>query len=392
MNIGTTVFAQIMDYVDYREFRRIAHAHHTGHRKYRFSCWEQFLCMVFAQLTYREGLRDIESCLRSVGSKLYHVGIRSTVSHSTLAHANEHRPWQIYRDVALSLIARARTLYRDERFVTELEAAVYALDATNIELCLKLYPWAKAHNYIKSSAGVKLHTLLDVNSHLPVFARVSEANLREMCILDELLFEPGAFYILDRGYLSFARLKKIDAARAFFVIRGKKCLRFNRVASASVDKSHGVRVDQKIQLVVPLSLEGYPDYLRRIRYFDAEKERSFIFLTNNFALDALTITALYRSRWQIELFFKWIKQHLRIKAFYGTTLNAVNTQVWIALATFVLVAIVKKELKLNESLYTILQILSVTIFQKEPIHQVLTASHIPNEPSWDCNQLSLFHL
>ena len=392
MNLGATVFAQLMDYVDHREFRKIVRAQGTGRRQYRFSCWEQFLCMAFAQLTYRESLRDIESCLRSLGPKLYHAGIRSTISRSTLAYANEHRPWQIYRDVALWLIARARVLYRDERLLTELEAAVYALDATIIELCLKLFPWAKAHNYLKSSAGVKLHTLLDVQSHLPVFARVSEANLREMCILDELLFEPGAFYILDRGYMSFGRLKRIDAARAFFVIRGKKGLRFIRVASQPVDKAWGVRVDQTIRLIVPRSVEGYPDCLRRIRYFDTQKERSFIFLTNNFVLDALTIAELYRSRWKIELFFRWIKQHLRIKAFYGTTPNAVNTQIWIALATFVLVAIVRKELKLNMPLYTILQILSVTLFQKEPITQVLTQTFSLNNLDCNPNQLTLFNL
>ena len=392
MNLGTTVFAQLMDYVDRREFRRIVRTRDTGRRKYRFSCWEQFLCMAFAQLTYRESLRDIETCLRSLGTKLYHAGIRLRISRSTLAHANEHRPWQIYQDVALQLIARARVLYRNERLLAELEAAVYALDATIIELCLKLFPWARAHNYVKTSAGVKLHTLLDVQSNIPVFARVSEANLREMRILDDLLFEPGAFYVLDRGYLSFGRLKKIDTAGAFFVIRGKKGLRFNRVASHPVDKAWGVRVDQTIRLVIPHSHECYPDCLRRIRYCDADKDRAFIFLTNNFVLDALTIAELYRSRWRIELFFKLIKQHLRIKAFYGTTPNAVNTQIWIALATFVLVAIVKKELNLDEPLYTILQILSVTLFEKEPINQVLTRTQLLDDVCCDPNQLSLFNL
>jgi len=390
MYVGRTVFAQLMDFVPRHEFRQIVKLHRGERRVRRFSCWDQLLSMVFAQLTYRESLRDIETCLRSLGPKLYHSGMRWTASRSTLADANEHRSWRIYRDLTLLLVARARELYQNEQFLEDLAAAVYALDATIIELCLKLFPWAKAAHHQTTVAGVKLHTLLDVQSNIPVFARVSAANVNERRMLDELLLEPGAFYVLDRGYMDFARLRKIDSAGAFFVIRGKKDLRFLRVASHPVDKTWGVRVDQTIRLVVPLSVQGYPDCLRRIKVFDSDKQQSIVFLTNNFLLDALTIAEVYRSRWKIELFFKWIKQHLRIKAFYGTSLNAVNTQVWIALAVFVLVAIVKKELKLDQSLYTILQILSITLFEKEPINTVLIDHQGLIQNPDDPNQLKLF--
>jgi hypothetical protein len=390
MHLGRTVFSQLMDFVPRHEFRQIVKRHKGEHRVRRFSCWDQFLSMSFAQLSYRESLRDIETCLRALGPALYHSGIRAQVSRSTLADANERRPWQMYQELALSLISRARVLYRGDRFLAEIDTAVYALDATIIELCLKLFPWATAANHQATVAGVKLHTLLDVQSNLPVFARVSEANMHEVRMLDELLFEPGAFYVLDRGYTHFGRLKKIDNAGAFFVIRGKRGLRFVRVKSHPVDKAWGVRVDQTIRLIIPLSVAGYPDCVRRIRYFDAEKDRSFIFLTNNFVLDPLTIAELYRSRWKIELFFRWIKQHLRIKAFYGTTPNAVNTQIWIALTVFVLVAIVKKELNIELSLYTILQILSVTLFEKEPINQVLADHQGLIQTVDDPNQLKLF--
>jgi hypothetical protein len=379
-----------MDFVPRHEFRQIVKRHKGEHRVRRFSCWNQFLSMAFAQLTYRESLRDIEVCLRSVGSALYHAGIRSPVSRSTLADANERRSWKIYQDLALSLITRARVLYKNENLLAELEGAVYALDATIIDLCLKLFPWAKAAHNQKTTAGIKLHTQLHVQSNLPVFARVSEAAMHEVRILDEIQFEPGAFYIIDRAYTDFARLKKIDRAGAFFVIRAKKGLRFLRVASHPVDKAWGVMVDQTIRLVIPLSLEGYPDSMRRIKFFDYKQERSFIFLTNNFVLDAMTIAELYHKRWTIELFFKWIKQHLRIKAFYGTSPNAVNTQIWIALCVFVLVAIVKKELKLELPLYSILQILSVSLFQKEPINQVLIDHQGLFPILDDPNQLNLF--
>lgn len=392
MNLGTSVFAQLMSYIDHNDFRRITRTHLAGRRRLPFSCWEQFLVMAFAQLTYRESLRDIEACLRALGAGLYHAGIRSTISRSTLAHANEHRPWQIYRDLALALIARARVLYREERLAVDLGAAVYAIDATTIELCLKLFPWARAANHLKTAGGVKLHTQLDLQSNLPVFARVSDANLNEVHFLDELLFEPGAFYVVDRGYMSLARLKKIDASGAYFVIRGKRRLRVRALASQVCDTAWGVRADQTVRFTVPLSAERYPDHVRRIRYYDQDKGRSFVFLTNNFLLDALTIAELYRARWKIELFFKWLKQHLRIKSFYGTSFNAVATQIWIALAVFVLVAIARKELKLEASLYTMLQILSVTLFEKEPINQVLLERQRPFAADADPNQLSLFNL
>lgn len=390
MNVGRTVFSQLMDFIPRNEFRRIV-KHYRGDRRVRhFSCWEQYLSMAFAQLTYRESLRDIETCLRSVGSTLYHCGMRSTISRSTLADANEHRSWKIYRDLTLVLIERARVLYRDDRLLGEIESAVYALDATTIELCLAIFPWARAQNHLATCAGVKLHTLLDVQRNIPVFARVSVANLCEVRILDELVFEPGAFYVLDRGYTDFTRLKTIDGSGAFFVIRAKKGLRFIRTASHPVDKARGINVDQTIHLVIKRSAEGYPDALRRIKFFDAKKKRSFVFLTNNFLLDAALIAELYRSRWKIELFFKWIKQHLRIKAFYGTSPNAVNTQIWIALSIFVLVAIIKKEFNLDATLYTILQILSVTLLEKEPINQLLTAPTLSLETAHPTNQLNLF--
>lgn len=392
MNLGKTVFAQLMEHVDTSEFRRVVRKHKTGHRKYRFSCWEQFLCMAFAQLTYRESLRDIESCLRSIGPKLYHSGIRSTVCRSTLAHANEHRSWKIYRDLALSLITRAQKLYHDDRFLADLQGAVYAFDSTIIELCLKLFPWARAANHLATSAGVKIHTLLDVQSNIPVFARITEANVGDLRVLNELVYEAGAFYVLDRGYTGFASLKRIDDAGAFFIIRAKRGLRFTRVYSHTASKTESVTVDQTIALVVPLSREEYPDQLRRIKIYDALNNKSLVFLTNNFILDATTVAELYRLRWTIELFFKWIKQHLRIKAFYGTTPNAVNTQIWIALSIYVLVAILKKELNLQQSLYTILQILSITLFEKEHISHVLT-EHQRTTDYWpDPNQLILFNL
>ena len=390
MHVGRTVFSQLMDFVPYKEFLRIVNDHRGEYRLRHFSCWEQFLTMAFAQLTYRESLRDIETCLRSLGTALYHSGIRSRISRSTLADANERRPWKIYQDLALVLIDRARVLYREDRLLREIESAIYALDATTIDLCLALFPWARAQSHQATTAGVKLHTLLDLQQNLPVFARVSVAHLYEVYILDELVFEPGAFYIFDRAYTDFTRLKRIDSSGAFFVIRAKKGFRFARVLSHPADKSRGITVDQTIHLVIKRSLEGYPDTLRRIKFFDTKNNRIFVFLTNNFLLDAALIAELYRSRWKVELFFKWIKQHLRIKAFYGTTPNAVNTQIWIALAVFVLVAIVKKELKLDAPLYTILQILSVTLFEKEPINEVLTATHWLPDTLGDANQLNLF--
>jgi hypothetical protein len=392
MNLGTTVFSQLMEHIDHNAFQRIVHSHDQSRRKLRFLYWEQFLCMAFAQLTYRESLRDIETCLRSLGTKSYHSGIRSRICRSTLAHANEHRPWEIYHDLALSLIARARTLYQDDRFLTDIDGVVYAFDSTTIELCLKLFPWARAAHHQATLAAVKLHTLLDVQSNIPVFARVSTASVGDLRILKEVLFEAGAFYVLDRGYTGFATLKCIDNAGAFFVIRAKRGLRFRRIYSHRGSKTETVKADQTISLVISDSLKEYPDRLRRITVVDTVHHRSLVFLTNNFALDAVTVGELYRLRWRIELFFKWIKQHLRIKAFYGTTPNAVNTQIWIALSVYVLVAIIKKKLKLEQPLYTILQILSVTLFEKEPLFQVLTDYQHKLVDWSNANQLNLFTL
>jgi hypothetical protein len=390
MFVGASVFSQLMDFVPRYEFRQIVKRYKGDHRVRRFSCWEQFLVMAFAQLTYRESLRDIETCVRSLGPALYHAGIRTRISRSTLADANEHRSWKMYQDLALVLIARARVLYRQDRFLQGLDAALYALDATNIELCRKLFPWATAQVHQAIAGGIKLHTQLDVQANLPVFAQVSRGNVNERLFLDELLFEPGAFYIMDRGYVDFRRLKAIDQAGAYFVIRGKRDLRFERLYSHPADRAWGVRADQTIRLAVPLSLHYYPDHLRRVKVADTETGQTIVLLSNNFRLDALTLGQLYRSRWQVELFFKWIKQHLRIKAFYGTSFNAVSTQVWIALATFVLVAIAKKELKFEGSLYSILQILSVTLFEKTPINEVLRACEGLNPTPLDANQLTLF--
>jgi len=391
MNVDRTVFSQLMDFVPKHEFRAAVKHYKGEHRVRRFSCWDQFLCMAFAQLTYRESLRDIETCLRSLGSKLYHSGIRAKVARSTLADANEHRSWQIYRDIALALIKQARRLYQNDKLLADLESAVYAFDSTIIELCLALFPWAQGKGHIKTSAGIKMHTLLDLSSNIPTVIRVSAASVHDVLMLDELVYEAGAYYVLDRGYMDFARLKRIDNSGAYFVIRAKRDLRFRRVYSQPVNKTSGVMADQTITFTVWRTHDVYHDHLRRIRFFDAEHDRTLVFLTNNFLLDALTVAQLYRARWQIELFFKWIKQHLRIKAFYGTTPNAVKTQIWIAVAIYVLVAIVKKELKLDRSLYTILQILSVTLFHKEPMYQVLTDTGYSSKSPADPNQLILFN-
>ena len=392
MNHDRTVFSQLMDFVPKHEFRAAVMRYKGEHRVRRFSCWDQLLCMAFAQLTYRESLRDIETCLRSLGSKLYHSGIRAKVARSTLADANEHRSWQIYRDVAVTLIHRARRLYQNDKLLADLESAVYAFDSTIIELCLTLFPWAEGKGHVKTSAGIKTHTLLDLALNVPTVIRVSAASVHDVLMLDELVYEAGAYYVLDRGYMDFARLKHIDNSGAFFVIRAKRDLRFRRVYSQPVNRTSGVMADQTITFTVWRTHNVYPDHLRRIRFFDAEHDRTLVFLTNNFLLDAFTITQLYRARWQIELFFKWIKQHLRIKAFYGTTRNAVKTQIWIAVAIYVLVAIVKKELKLGQSLYTILQILSITLLHKEQIYQVLTDTRYNNSNTCESNQLILFNV
>ena len=388
MNIGRTVFAHLMNFVPMYEFRQCVERYNGNYKVKSFSCLDQFLCMAFAQLTYRESLRDIEACLRVAKTKLYHMGIRGKVSRNTLAHANETRDWRIYADFAQVLIRTARELYSGEDFGLELNQTIYALDATIIDLCLSVFPWAK---FRKGKGAVKLHTLLDLRGSIPVIISITHGKIHDVNILDELFIEAGAIYIMDRAYVDFARLYRIHQSLAFFVTRAKSNFVFKRLYSQPVDKSTGVQADQIIIVTGFYTLKDYPMKLRRIRYLDTETKKRLVFLTNNFTLPALVIAQLYKCRWQVELFFKWIKQHLRIKAFYGTTENAVKTQIWIAISVYVLVAIVKKRLKLDRSLYTILQILSVTLFEKTPILEAL--SHVDyEEPEGDyCNQLNLFH-
>jgi hypothetical protein len=345
--------------------------------------------MAFAQLTYRESLRDIEACLRSLKNKLYHMGIRGSISRSTLSDANEKRDWRIYADFAQVLIHTARNLYIDEDFGIELDNTVYALDSTTIDLCLSLFPWAR---FRKTKGAIKLHALLDLKSNIPTFIEITHGKVHDVNILDELIPEPGSFYIMDRAYVDFLRLHILTQGLAIFVIRAKTNLQFRRVYSHPIDKSTGLKCDQTIVLTGSKSAQDYPDKLRRIRYFDQDHDLNLTFLTNNFTLPAFTIAQLYKCRWKVEIFFKWIKQHLRIKSFYGTSLNAVKTQIWIAISVYVLVAIIKKRLNVQYSLYTILQILSLTIFEKLPITQIFTDFDIPNEIEDNFNQLLLFEL
>lgn len=389
MNTGRTVFSQIMDFLPLRDLRKCVKRYRGNYKVQKFSCMDQFLCMAFAQLTYRESLRDIEACLRAMQSKLYHMGIRSRVSKSTLADANENRDWRIYADFAQVLIHIARGLYAKEEFGIELDQTVYALDSTTIDLCLSLFPWAK---FRKHKAGIKLHTLLDLRGNIPTFIRITEALIHDVNILDDIIPEVGAFYIMDRGYLDFARLYIFHQCLAFFVTRTKGNFQFRRLYTHPIDKSTGLRCDQTIVLTGFYSSKDYPERLRRIRYVDKETEQNLVFLTNCFTLPAITIAQLYKCRWQVELFFKWIKQHLRIKAFFGTTENAVKTQIWIAISVYVLVAIIKKQLNLDLNLYTILQILSVTLFEKVSILQVLMEAGYKTDNTDFCNQLMLFDL
>ena len=389
MNTGRIVFSQIMDFLPLQDLRKCVKRYRGNYKVQKFSCMDQFLCMAFAQLTYRGSLRDIEACLRAMQSKLYHMGIRSRVSKSTLADANENRDWRIYADFAQVLIHIARGLYAKEDFGIELDQTVYALDSTTIDLCLSLFPWAK---FRKHKAGVKLHTLLDLRGNIPTFIRITEAFVHDVNILDDIIPEAGAFYIMDRGYLDFTRLYLFYQCLAFFVTRAKGNFQFRRLYSHPVDKSTGLRCDQTIALTGFYSVKDYPERLRRIRYVDKETEQNLVFITNCFTLPAITIAQLYKCRWQVELFFKWIKQHLRIKAFFGTTENAVKTQIWIAISVYVLVAIIKKQLNLELNLYTILQILSVTLFEKVSILQVLMEAGYKTDDTDFCNQLMLFDL
>jgi len=387
METGRTVFAQLIDFLPRYDFQQCVQRYRGNYKIKSFSCWDQFLCMAFAQLTYRESLRDIEACLRSTQHKLYHMGFRGKVSRNTLAHANEIRDWRVYADFAQILIARARHLYADDSFGVELKQMVYALDSTTIDLCLSLFPWAK---FRKHKAAVKLHTLLDLHGNIPSVIFMTHGKIHDVKILDELVLEAGAIYLMDRGYLDFARLYKIHQTPAFFITRAKRNFSFQRLYSHSIDKFTGLQCDQSIVLEGFYAQKDYPAQLRRIRYFDTTRNKRLIFLTNNFVLPALTITQLFRCRWQIETFFKWIKQHLRIKAFYGTSENAVKTQIWIAISVYVLVAIVKKQLGLEMNLYTILQILSVTLFEKKPILQAFSNERYINQHNDTDNQLKLF--
>ena len=387
MHTGKLVFAQVMEHLPLTTFRRCVARHRGEHKVKRFSCFDQYLCMAFAQLTYRESLRDIEACLRAQSSKLYHLGIRSQVARNTLANANATRDWRIYCELAQSLIATARRLYATEPFGLDLKETVYALDATTIDLCLSMFPWAP---FRATKAAIKLHTLLDLRGNIPSFIFISDGKLHEVNVLDQLVPEPGAFYVMDRGYLDFARLGRYDAAGSFFVMRAKANLKAQRRYSQPVDRRTGLICDQTVVLTGYYSHKGFDTPLRRIRFKDPESGKTLVFLTNNFVLPALTITRLYRLRWQIELFFKWIKQHLRIKTFFGTSENAVKTQIWIAVSVYVLVAIVKKRLALSASLYEILQILSLTMFERIPIDQLLLLSEAAGRSSDSINQLNLF--
>ncbi len=388
MHSGRIVFSQLMDFLPRHEFNKCVRRYRGHYRLRTFSCFDQFLCMAFAQLTYRESLRDIETCLRAMHPKLYHAGIQGNVSRSTLADANEKRDWRIYADFAHVLIRTARQLYANEDFGLQLQQTTYILDSTTIDLCLSLFPWA---HFRKRKGAIKLHTLMDLRGSIPCFICITEGTIHDVTILDQLIFEPTAFYIMDRGYIDFGRLYKLNQSRAFFVTRAKKNLDYQRRAYRSVDPSTGLRSDQTILLRGPKTSQIYPDPLRRITYFDAETHRRFVFLTNNFILPALTIALLFKYRWQIEIFFKWIKQHLRIKAFYGTSPNAVKTQIWIAISVYVLVAIIKKKLTIDRSLSEILQILSITLFESSSLLQVLADSQLLKEMEPFSNQLELFN-
>ena len=376
-----------MDHLPRYEFQKCVSRYRGDHQQKSFSCWEQFLAMGFAQFTYRESLRDIEACLRSVGGKLYHMGFRSTVARSTLADANESRDWRIFADFAQVLIAVARPLYSDDPMGVELDASLYALDSTTIDLCLSLFPWAPFRQH---KAAIKLHTLLDLHGNIPTFIGITDGKVHDVNILDQIMPEPGAFYVMDRGYIDFARLYRFTLNAAFFVVRTKENVRLQRRYSQPVDKKTGLRSDHAVILSALPSAKAYPDALRRVSYQDLETKKRFQFLTNNFTLPAITIAKIYKSRWQVELFFQWIKQHLRIKAFYGLSENAVKTQIWIAVSVYVLVAIVRKRLGLEASLYQILQILSLSLFEKTPILQALRPPDYTSDLPNPGNQLILF--
>jgi len=387
MNTGKTMFAQLMDFLPWTTFSRIVD-HHDGDRYVKsMTCADQFRVMAFAQLTYRESLRDIEVCLSAQAAKLYHMGFRHEIKRSTLADANEARDWRIYAEFAQRLIVQARKLYAGDGFGIELENTAYALDSTTIDLCLSLFPWAL---FRTTKSAVKMHTLLDLHGNIPSFIHISDGKMGDVNVLDVLVIEAGAIYVMDRGYLDFTRLHRMHQAQAFFVTRAKSNTKFRRVYSAKTDRSAGIICDQTIALTGTTSRKGYPEHLRRIRFKDPETGKTLVFLSNNFTVSAATICALYKARWQVELFFKWIKQHLRIKKFYGNSENAVKSQIWIAVSVYVLAAIVKKRLNLDASLYTLLQILSVTLFEKMPLQQAFPGNDYKIPDGAPCNQLNLF--
>ena len=389
MHQGRTVFAQIMELISHIEFNRCLERYDGNQRVRRLTCWDQFLAMAFAQLTYRESLRDIEVCLGAHHNKLYHCGLSAPIKRSTLAEANENRDWRIYSDLAHSLISVARTLYADVELGIDLDATVYALDSTTIDLCLALFPWAV---FRRAKGAIKLHTMMEVPSSIPVFIHITHGKTHDLRALDVLVPEPGTFIVMDKGYVDFLRLYSLHLALTFFVVRPKKDLQFRRRYSRPVDKSTGLRSDQTILLTGPKSQKLYPDPLRRVSYFSEEIDKYFVFLTNNFNVSALTITQLYHKRWQIELFFKWIKQHLRIKQFFGTSLNSVKTQIWISICVYVLIAILKKRLALRQSVYTILQVLSLSLFEKKPILSLFDCLDDQGNPYDSRNQLILFEI
>ena len=387
MYTGRLIFSQITDHLPMHLFRQCVDRYRGNYKIKSFSCLDQYLCMFFAQLTYRESLRDIETCLKAQRNKLYHMGIRSKIARNTLANANKTRDWRIYADFAQLLIIEAQELYSNEQFAVDLTQSAYALDSTTIDLSLSLFPWAC---FRKTKGAVKLHTLLDLRGNIPTFIHISDGKLHDVNILDQLIPEPGSFYIMDRGYLDFARLYRIEQWSAFFVIRAKSNFKYQRIYSHQVDKNSGIKCDQSIKLTGFYSSQKYPIRLRRIKYLDPVTGKKLVFLTNNFSLPAPTIAELFRCRWQIEIFFKWVKQHLRIKSFFGTTENAVKTQIWIAISVYVLVAIIKKRLKINVSLYTILQVLSLTVFEKMSLLQIFTENDYKTISSPYAKQLNLF--
>lgn len=388
MHTGQIVFAQIIDFLPMHEFRKCVRRYQGNRRMRTFSCMNQFLCMTFAQLTYRQSLRDIETCLRAMRDKLYHAGIRGRVSRSTLADANETRNWRIYADFSQVLIGIARKLYAKDKFGVALDQTAYAFDSTTIDLCLSLFPWA---TFRKRKGAIKLHTLIDLRGSIPCFIRISSGKMHDVNVLDDLPLEPGAFYVMDRGYVDYSRLYTFNQSHAFFITRAKRNMNYRRLSSTPVDKSTGLRSDQVIVLAGYKATKDYPQPLRRISYYDIETQKRFVFLTNNFTLSALTIAQLYKARWRVELFFKWLKQNLRIKTFYGTSPNAVKTQIWIAISVYVLVAIMRKQLALDRSLSEILQILSLTLFEKAPVFTVLTDPMDQNQEHEIHKQLSLFN-